>query len=549
MSLTRDEVLRDAVLALGVPVAVVDQAAADGTLELLALEQTVTIEDPELDLVEVAERTGLDAAQLQGFWRALGFPDPRPGERVFNEADVEMLSDVVRFIEDGALDSELALQISRVIGSSLARIATALVDAAESQAASRRAEGLDDQDSVQAVVRGAEILPLMPRIMDLVWRRHLGAAARRRIIRAQADEGADVCVGFADLVGFTAQTQELPEPQLAEVVNRFETIAFDLTSAHDSRVVKMIGDEVMFLCDDMETGALLALDMAATYRQDDQLSDVRVGLAGGRVLERDGDVFGSVVNLASRITNVAFPGAVVVSSEMHDALEGDPRFQFRSLRSHYLKDIGRVPLWVLRGSADEVPQPFERERRRRAARRGFLFDRSSRPTAERVESALDGGVSAELRDATPAFTEEATTEQLRAISDAVLEADIDHDLRVELLADLAASRRLNELEAEARRRADDADLEAERRVAAAEAEARRKVEEVEAAARRQIEEALLEAEEKSRRANEDANRKVAQAAEAAERKAEAARRDARRKAKRKADRKKRAKRHGKSGQD
>ena len=260
----------------------------------------MSTEEPEYDLIEVSARSGIDPTQLRAMWRALGFPDPRPGERVFTDTDVEMLSDVMKFIDSGSLEADLALQMSRVIGSSLNRIATALVDAAESQVASRRQEGASVEDAQLAAVQAADVLPLMPRIMEQVWRRHLGAAARRRIVRATADEGHSVCVGFADLVGFTAQTQELPDHQLAEVVGRFETIAFDLASAHGGRVVKMIGDEVMFTCDDVITGALLALDLAATYRLDEHLSDVRVGMASGRVLERDGDVFGSVVNLAAR---------------------------------------------------------------------------------------------------------------------------------------------------------------------------------------------------------------------------------------------------------
>jgi adenylate cyclase len=527
--------LREAVLGFGVPVDEVDRAEQDGTLELLALEHSVSMEEPIYNLIEVSARSGIDPTQLRALWRALGFPDPRPDERLFTDTDVEMLSDVMRFIDNGALEADLALQMSRVIGSSLNRIATALVDAADSQVTARRLTGTSPELAQMAAIQAADVLPLLPRIMEQVWRRHLGAAARRRIVRATADEGQIVCVGFADLVGFTAQTQELPEHQLAEVVGRFETIAFDLASAHGGRVVKMIGDEVMFTCDDVISGAELALDMAATYRQDDHLSDVRVGLASGRVLERDGDVFGSVVNLASRVTNVAYPGAVIVSKDMHDALDGDSRFVFRSLRSHYLKDIGRVPLWALRRAGDDSKAPFQHERHRRSVREGLSLSYFARPVFDEVESVVPGALAGTER---PGPESDPTTEQLRAISDAVLEADIDSELQVELLADIEASRRLRELEVEAHRRADQADQQAEKAVAEAEAEARRKVEEVEADARRRIAQALDEAERKTRRATADADRKVAQAEESAKHKAEAAKRDARRKAERKAGRKK-----------
>jgi adenylate cyclase len=537
--------LRDAVLALGIPEEEVARAEADGTLELVAMEHMVSEGSPELDLQQVAARSGLTPELIRAFWRALGFPDPRPDELVFTETDIELLSDVVRFIDDGSLDEGLALQMARVIGSALNRVAVAEVDAVEGQMAADRAGGASDLSVTEAALRAGEILPIMPRVLEQVWRRHLSAATRRRIVRASTDEGKTVCVGFADLVGFTATTQELPEQQLAEVVGNFETIAFDLVSSHGGRVVKMIGDEVMFMTDGVISGAKLALDMAATYREAEHLSDVRVGLASGRVLERDGDIFGPVVNLASRIVNVAFPGAVVVSPDIRDVLQGTPGFVFRSLRSHYLKDIGRVPLWVMRAADDDSEAPFSHERHRRSARSTFTLGMTARPMFEQLGEALAPVVPAKLRRADPdsgepgAFDDEATTGQLAAISEAVLDADIDEELQLELLADIEASRRLHHLEQDTQRRSELVDLEFDRRVAAAEHEARRKVEAVEAEARRQIEEALEEAEEKARKANTDANRKVAQVEEAAERKAAATKRDARRKAKRKTERKKR----------
>src|SRR5690606_31615929 len=125
-----------------------------------------------------------------------------------------------------------------------------------------------------------------------------------------SEAGASGCVGFADLVGFTAQTQQLDTTALASVVGRFEAIAYDVVPARGGRVVKTIGDEVMFVHDDDVEGCRTALELARRYRDEEALSDVRVGLASGPVLERDGDVFGHTVNLASRIVSVAFPGSV-----------------------------------------------------------------------------------------------------------------------------------------------------------------------------------------------------------------------------------------------
>jgi adenylate cyclase len=118
----------------------------------------------------------------------------------------------------------------------------------------------------------------------------------------------------------------------------------------------MIGDEVMFVVDDVADAARIGLDLADAYADDDLLSDVRVGLACGPVLLRDGDYFGPTVNLAHRIVNIANPGTVLVSEEFHTALMEDAPGEFtgRPLRPRVLKDLGRVQLWWC-GRAGEVP--------------------------------------------------------------------------------------------------------------------------------------------------------------------------------------------------
>jgi adenylate cyclase len=132
----------------------------------------------------------------------------------------------------------------------------------------------------------------------------------------------------------------------------------------------MIGDEVMFVVDDDRSAIEIALTLSEAYSEDDQLSEVRVGLASGPVLEREADYYGPTVNLASRIVNIAFPGTVVVSDDIHAGLESDPSFSWRSLKQRRLKDIGRVSLWSVRRAGDDDGRRSARERdRRRKAER------------------------------------------------------------------------------------------------------------------------------------------------------------------------------------
>jgi adenylate cyclase len=529
-----------AVLAdLGVPRAQIAEARATGALELLALEKIVSLEDPRFDIDEVGALSGIDTDRIREYWRALGFPDPRPGEKLFTETDVEMLSAIMTFIAEGALDPDLAVQMARVVGSSLDRIAAAQVDAIEA----RRSAPPGGRPPASARAT-AEVLALMPTVMEYVWRRQLAGAARRRMTRAGADDGGDLVVGFADLVGFTAKTQQLEEHELAAVVGRFEAVAYDVVAEAGGRVVKMIGDEVMFVHDDVTRGAELALALADAFRSDPNLSDVRVGMACGPALQRDGDVYGPVVNLASRIVTVAYPATVVVSQEVFESLRGDERFDLRSLRSHYLKDIGRVSLWALRRPGGGEA-PYRDERHRRAARQ-FLLERWAELRRDPRQWSVDEVLSSELLEAgldasgTVSDEGESTgipTGQYEAITEAVLESGLDPELQVELLGELEAARRLHRLEQEARLKAAEADLEAERRLEEIEREAHRRVQEAEREARLKVEQALEDAEAKSRKVNEEATRKVQRVTEQAERRADRVEKEAKVEAERKAKRK------------
>jgi hypothetical protein len=143
-------------------------------------------------------------------------------------------------------------------------------------------------------------------------------------------------------------SQHLGDEELAAVVARFEELAHDTVVALGGRVVKMIGDEVMFAVRSATSAAEIGLSLAEAYADDELLSDVRVALAAGPALLQDGDFYGPVVNLASRLVGVAHPGTVLVSDEFRTALGPDAgRFDMKAIRPRTLKDIGRVQAWKL----------------------------------------------------------------------------------------------------------------------------------------------------------------------------------------------------------
>jgi adenylate cyclase len=365
--------------ALGTPDAEIRQADASGNLALLAIDKLALGEPLRYDLQAAIERTGLPDEELRHIWRSLGFTDPSPGELAFTDTDLRNLAAVADLLHSGAVTPAVAYGITRVVGSSMARISSAVLDAVSARASQVMAEVADGglgPDGADVLAREADgLLPRFPEILEQVWRRHLQATARRRLLRPEAGEDHGMVVGFADLVGFTAMAQQVSDEELAEIVDQFEHLAYDVVVTGGGRVVKMIGDEVMFLVEEPAAAMEIALGLADASREAAALSDVRVGLALGPVLEREGDAYGATVNLASRATNIAYPGSVVVSPELRAALDGHDGFAFRNMRPRYLKNIGRVSLSVVRRTGEAPSTLRELIEERRQAVRDTLRDR------------------------------------------------------------------------------------------------------------------------------------------------------------------------------
>jgi adenylate cyclase len=326
------------------------------------------IGEPELTGPEVASRAGVDFEHARRLWRALGFAPVPDDERVFTRSDVEMLRGVRSLLDQQTAEPEVLLQLTRVTGQSLARVAEAQVAASAERFAVIRSAGASDEDAVEAIVSGiGSMVPTFEPFLGYVWRRHLLAAVFR-FAAAGGDQPAAarrLAVGFADLVGFTAISQQLSEHELAAMVDRFEALAYEHIPERGGRVVKMIGDEVMFTVEDAVTAAEIGLALVEAHAGDQVLPEMRVGLAIGPTLSWEGDLFGPTVNLASRLVNIARPGTVLVSEDLGEMLqEAQAAFVLRHLRPVGLKGIGRVRVWVVRRAPTGSPDVHTTSSRR-----------------------------------------------------------------------------------------------------------------------------------------------------------------------------------------
>lgn len=357
--------VRDVLEGLDLSAEEILDAEVAGTAELLAIDAVVLPERGKFTIDELAAKVGADVEVVRGFWRALGFVELGASERAFSRRDVEILKSLVELTDEGVIDPDLGLQVARVLGVSMAQVAAAVVDAAEARSDATRelaradadaddGSSPDERDAESFAVRAGTLMPFLADVVDYTLRRHLRAAARRRVAVASSSDDAGQVVAFADLVRFTELSGQLDDRQLASLVGRFDELVNAAVVRHGGRVVKMIGDAAMFTLVDPVQAALVALELADAVAADDLLTGLRVGIAVGPVLARDGDLYGAVVNLASRLVTIGRTGAINVTAEMRDALAGDARFRLRSLGVRNLRHIGEVRVYRLRPGPDRA---------------------------------------------------------------------------------------------------------------------------------------------------------------------------------------------------
>jgi adenylate cyclase len=342
----------------------IDAAAADGQLTLLVLDRLLVPGLPHLDAADVSLRSGVPNETATKLWRALGFPDTPDGAHVFTDEAVQVL----RLLNERAgtsmftsgNDIEALVAQVRAIGAALSRVAETLSDQIVEGVLAARALDLDDEDVALAAIDTLDWQALA-RLNDFALRVQVRAAVLRKLLTPRLGPGLlpELTVGFVDLVGYTALSQELDGDELNALVARFESVTYDTVAQRGGRLVKTIGDEVMFVAEDPEVALQIALELTDRTRQDEVLPRARAGMACGPALAREGDYYGAVVNLAHRLVEIARPQSVIVSAELATALDGHDGFTFQRLRSRRIRGIGRVELYVA-GAADR-PEPTDRE--------------------------------------------------------------------------------------------------------------------------------------------------------------------------------------------
>ena len=314
------------VLELGATEDEVVAAAPAGRIGSLGLDLSIRPPGRTVSLDTFAAESGDDAALVHRLWHAFGLSDAGdvPSPVTPDAADAVR---VMALLAHG-VGEESALGFARVVGASTAQLADAL------SSLTRVGVEVPQRDSgtpYSEVVReycslAKELLPTLWDSIAAVFRRHLVLFSNQQwaIDASGVAVTHDRTIGFVDLVGSTEVLRNLSVAELAQRVDLFEQLVWDVVVAAGGRVVKLIGDEAMFVVTDPDAGCRLAVELVERSPH-----PVRVGIAHGAVVALRGDYYGPTVNLAARLVAVATPEAVVASESVQQALE-DGQFVFDS---------------------------------------------------------------------------------------------------------------------------------------------------------------------------------------------------------------------------
>lgn len=316
------------------------------------LERAILGGDLELTALDVAAATGADLEDARRLWRALGFPE-FPNEAMFTRADADALALVFQVVDSEAIDLDLAVTLTRALGQTMTRLAdwevATLVGRVEELA---RAEGQDHGSRVDSGLHLIEqVNGPFEELLVYAWRRHLAAAVGRVSALGANDDDLQATVltcGFADIVGFSALSNEVGEQKVGDLVELFESRCADVVAGQHGRIIKSIGDSVLFVNSSPSRAIDTAEGIVQVIGRDPRMPDVRLGLATGSVVLRMGDVFGPPVNLAARLTAVARRNRVIIDQSTAGQLP-EAEFDTRPLPPRPARGFGLIePLTVRR---------------------------------------------------------------------------------------------------------------------------------------------------------------------------------------------------------
>jgi adenylate cyclase len=343
-----------ALLQSGVPAESIERAANEGFLRFQRTDEYLPYEPGPRSgraFAEFQASAGPRAELLPAIYEVLGLPKPDPGAPIHR--DEEELFE--RFLDAWSMtpDEDALLRAARLIAQGVRAALLGWTDLWDEQLATPARERLfrGELDEFPDDVRVAltKATNLAPEMFTWLSARYLEHRSVNGIVegfeRFLATKGlapipappSPPAIVFVDLSSFTRFTRERGDDSAVVAATSLQRLADATATRHGGRLVKLLGDGAMLQLRHPTTGVEAALDLVETMNAEGALSS-HAGVHAGPVIERDLDVFGQTVNLASRIADAAAPGEVLVSDAVAGAV-GDASFGFERIDDADLKGV------------------------------------------------------------------------------------------------------------------------------------------------------------------------------------------------------------------
>lgn len=224
------------------------------------------------------------------------------------------------------------LALLRVLGSSMARVARSVITMLRLNYETPIVEADGNIADLTRAYRDITV-EMMPRFLSAVaavLRRHVAvlsiAPTQWNVDGSHAATIEQSAVGFVDMVGFTSFTEQANLEEFMDALMRFESQAQEIIVNNGGTLVKLIGDEVMFVAPTAASAVEIARRLAQVDLGEGPTS-VRIGLSCGDVVAVGGDYYGTVVNIAARAVRHADPNTIVATAAVASGAHAAMRFE------------------------------------------------------------------------------------------------------------------------------------------------------------------------------------------------------------------------------
>jgi len=332
----------------------------EAAVDLAALATVDSRIDPtilgvaEYDFPALAEASGWDLADLKDLCLWSGTPPANPGERVYTQLDLDGLVAFREMAEKENFSSEDVGYLARSLSYSMERLALTQVEAIIHRLTQR---GMSDTEArVAAAAYAPSQNQALMHQLNVMWQRHFSAAIHRLttetiLLRGISDDDRQfplvVAVGQARIADFTEITANFGVEDYAEFVQDFANRTSDVVNSTDGgRVVKLLGDTIVWVTPNADAGAEIALKIADLHHQG-FAGQLQTALTWCRVMSLHGDLFGPGANLAAKLAELAPIGEVFVDDAAATQFVRSAKYTVTPQPEIQIKGLGEVRPWIL----------------------------------------------------------------------------------------------------------------------------------------------------------------------------------------------------------